>query len=210
MNWDYFHNLTEPRLIGGVLILTVKAFAAGQGHSNSGNHSSTEVLVKHHYHASEWPKTHPRFKHPVYREVELCNWNTECVKQWDANTAAFESLPKEQQAIMISEAKEQFEKETAEREAAEREAAERESAEREAAQREAADRERAEREAAEREAAEREAAEREAAEKEAANKEATQREQADKDSANKDAGKREEVEKASIGSTWGGSRFVLY
>jgi hypothetical protein len=125
IDWDYFHSLQEPRFVGGVLVLTVKAFAAGQGHSNSGFHNATEVLAKHHYHASGWPKKHPRFLHPVYREVELCNWKPDCVHDWDRNTTAFALLPKERQDIMIAEAKEKYDREEEERLAKEKEEADR-------------------------------------------------------------------------------------
>jgi mannosyltransferase OCH1-like enzyme len=103
VTWDYFHNMPESKLVGGVLVLTVEAFAAGQGHSDSGNHNARTALVKHRYHASGWPTKHPRYKHPVYGEVELCNWEVECVKLWDANKAAFEALPPEEQARQIAE-----------------------------------------------------------------------------------------------------------
>nr|POE47138.1 initiation-specific alpha-1,6-mannosyltransferase [Quercus suber] len=96
--WNEFHALTESKLLGGVLVLTVEAFAAGQGHSDSGNHDTKHALIKHHYHASKWPESHPRYNHPVYGEVEKCNWIQECVDQWDADKAAFEKLgPEEQQ-----------------------------------------------------------------------------------------------------------------
>ena len=103
IQWDCFHNLGESKLVGGVLVLTVEAFAAGQGHSDSGNHNAKTALVKHHYHASGWPATHPRYNHPVYGEVEKCNWDAECVKLWDANKAAFEALPLEEQGRQIAE-----------------------------------------------------------------------------------------------------------
>ncbi|KAL3421582.1 glycosyl transferase [Phlyctema vagabunda] len=103
ITWDYFHSLAESRLVGGILVLTVEAFCAGQGHSDSGNHNSRSALVKHHYHASGWPSKHPRYKHPVYEEVEKCNWEPECVKLWDANTAAFEVLSLEEQTRMIED-----------------------------------------------------------------------------------------------------------
>jgi mannosyltransferase OCH1-like enzyme len=102
VNWDIFHNMAESKLVGGVLVLTVEAFAAGQGHSDSGNHNARTALVKHHYHASAWPTSHPRYNHPVYGEVEKCNWEIECIKLWDANKAAFETLPPEEQAKMIA------------------------------------------------------------------------------------------------------------
>jgi len=103
VTWDTFHNMQESKLVGGVLVLTVEAFAAGQGHSDSGNHDARTALVKHRYHASGWPTKHPRYKHPVYGEVEKCNWEVECVKLWDANKAAFEALPPEEQARQIAE-----------------------------------------------------------------------------------------------------------
>ena len=68
---DMFHNMAESKLIAGYLVLTVEAFAAGQGHSDSGNHFARSALVKHHYHASGWPTLHPRFSHPIYGEGEL-------------------------------------------------------------------------------------------------------------------------------------------
>ncbi|KAI9712019.1 MAG: hypothetical protein M1820_001727 [Bogoriella megaspora] len=102
VTWDTFHNLGESKLVNGVLVLTVEAFAAGQGHSDSGTHNSRNALVKHHYHASGWPVNHPRFKHPVYGEVERCNWEAECVKKWDEDTAAFEVLPQAEKDRQIS------------------------------------------------------------------------------------------------------------
>lgn len=82
VTWDLFHNLAESRLVNGILVLNVEAFAAGQGHSDSGNHDSRGALVKHHYHASGWPTLHPRHNHPMYGEVEQCNWKPECVAEW--------------------------------------------------------------------------------------------------------------------------------
>jgi hypothetical protein len=102
VNWDSFHSMAESKLVGGILVLTVEAFAAGQGHSDSGNHNARTALVKHHYHASRWPTNHPRYCHPVYGEVEECNWDIECIKLWDVNKAAFEALPPEEQAKMIA------------------------------------------------------------------------------------------------------------
>ncbi|KAL9115643.1 MAG: hypothetical protein Q9227_000011 [Pyrenula ochraceoflavens] len=102
IDWNYFHNLGESKVIGGVLVLTVEAFAAGQGHSDSGNHNARTALVKHHYHASQWPTNHPRYRHPVYGEVERCNWDADCVRMWDANKEAFDSLPKEEQLKQIA------------------------------------------------------------------------------------------------------------
>ena len=106
VGWDTFHNLAESKLIAGVLVLTVEAFAAGQGHSDSGNHNARTALVKHHYHASGWPSSHPRFNHPIYGEVERCNWNAECVATWDADTAAFNQLPLTEQTIKLAVKKE--------------------------------------------------------------------------------------------------------
>jgi mannosyltransferase OCH1-like enzyme len=102
VNWDTFHAMAESKIVGGVLVLTVEAFAAGQGHSDSGNHNTRTALVKHHYHASGWPTNHPRYSHPVYGEVEKCNWEIECIKLWDVNKAAFEALPPAEQAKMIA------------------------------------------------------------------------------------------------------------
>ncbi|RDW88278.1 putative glycosyl transferase [Coleophoma cylindrospora] len=103
VTWDTFHNMAESKLVGGVLVLTVEAFAAGQGHSDSGNHNARTALVKHHYHASNWPNRHPRYNHPVYGEVEKCNWDVECVALWDISKWEFENLPEEEQAKMIAE-----------------------------------------------------------------------------------------------------------
>ncbi|EUC42062.1 glycosyltransferase family 32 protein [Bipolaris oryzae ATCC 44560] len=97
VTWDLFHNLAESRLVNGILVLNVEAFAAGQGHSDSGNHGSRGALVKHHYHASGWPTLHPRRNHPMYGEVEKCNWKPECVAEWDKNVAEWDTLSKEEQ-----------------------------------------------------------------------------------------------------------------
>ncbi|OAF60715.1 hypothetical protein VC83_03657 [Pseudogymnoascus destructans] len=102
VTWDSFHAMRESKLIGGTLVLTVEAFAAGQGHSDSGNHNARTALVKHRYHASGWPTVHPRYSHPVYGEVERCNWGIQCIQLWDANTAAFEALSLEEQAKMVA------------------------------------------------------------------------------------------------------------
>lgn len=97
VTWDPFHNLAESRLVNGILVLNVEAFAAGQGHSDSGNHDSRGALVKHHYHASGWPTLHPRHNHPMYGEVEKCNWKPDCVAQWDRDVAEWDTLSKEEQ-----------------------------------------------------------------------------------------------------------------
>jgi mannosyltransferase OCH1-like enzyme len=97
VTWDLFHNLAESRLVNGMLVLNVEAFAAGQGHSDSGNHDSRGALVKHHYHASGWPALHPRRNHPMYGEVEKCNWKPDCVAQWDKDVAEWDTLSKEEQ-----------------------------------------------------------------------------------------------------------------
>ncbi|KUJ06583.1 uncharacterized protein LY89DRAFT_678666 [Mollisia scopiformis] len=102
VDWSVFHDMNESKLVGGVLVLTVEAFAAGQGHSDSGNHNARTALVKHHYHASSWPSNHPRFSHPVFGEVEKCNWDPECVKLWDYNIAVFKNLPEEEQKQQIA------------------------------------------------------------------------------------------------------------
>ncbi|EXJ82223.1 hypothetical protein A1O3_06036 [Capronia epimyces CBS 606.96] len=100
--WEHFHSMLESKVVGRVLVLTVEAFAAGTGHSDSGNHGGKSALIKHHFHASSWPTSHPRYKHPVYGEVEKCNWNPECVKLWDANTKFFDSLPAQEQVKLIA------------------------------------------------------------------------------------------------------------
>lgn len=100
--WEDFHGLEESKVVGGILVLPSEAFAAGTGHSESGNHGGKGALVKHHFHASTWTDHHPRYKHPIYDSVEKCNWDVECVKLWDANTAFFEALPEDEQLKMIS------------------------------------------------------------------------------------------------------------
>lgn len=102
VTWEDFHDLEESKMVGGVLVLPSEAFAAGTGHSQSGNHGGRAALVKHHFHASSWPSQHPRYRHPIYGEVERCNWDMECVKLWDANTAFFAALPEEEQLKMIA------------------------------------------------------------------------------------------------------------
>lgn len=103
VTWDTFHQMDESKVVGRVLVLTVEAFCAGQGHSDSGNHDSRGALVKHHYHASNWPLRHRRFSHPAYGPVEICNWRPECVQQWDANVAEFEKLPESERQQKINE-----------------------------------------------------------------------------------------------------------
>lgn len=105
IGWSDFHQLYESKVEAGILVLDVEAFAAGQGHSDSGNHNSRGALVKHHYHASSWPKKHPRFNHPVYGEVEKCNWEDACVQKWDENVAAWITLSPEEQATKIADKK---------------------------------------------------------------------------------------------------------
>ncbi|KAH9845294.1 Glycosyltransferase family 32 protein [Teratosphaeria destructans] len=99
--WENFHQLMDSKVVGGVLVLPSEAFAAGTGHSSSGNHAGSRSLVQHHFHASSWTSRHQRFKHPIYGEVEKCNWDPDCVKLWDANTAWFKALPEEEQLRMM-------------------------------------------------------------------------------------------------------------
>lgn len=101
VTWDNFHGLDESLLISRVLVLNVESFAAGQGHSDSGNHGSRAALVKHHYHASNWPSRHPRFKHPAYGEVERCNWDKECVRKWDEDVKRWEGLGEEERRRLV-------------------------------------------------------------------------------------------------------------
>jgi mannosyltransferase OCH1-like enzyme len=102
ITWDRFHDMSESQLVRGVLVLPSESFAAGTGHSASGNHDGKSALIKHHFHASSWPTNHPRFKHPVYGEVERCNWDPECVRLWDSNTAFFNSLPEQEQLKLVA------------------------------------------------------------------------------------------------------------
>ncbi|KAF4631247.1 hypothetical protein G7Y89_g6887 [Cudoniella acicularis] len=100
LNWlDNFHNMTEARQVGSILVLPVQTFAAGQGHSNSGDHNHELALVRYHYHASQWPKKHPRYSHPAY--------------------AGFDSKPQEEKERLIKEhemtTKEKIDKEEAEK-----------------------------------------------------------------------------------------------
>lgn len=97
IDWSEFHRLREAKVIERVLVLPAQAFAASTGHSESGSHASMGALVKHHFGASGWSKHHQRFKHPAYGSVEQCNWNPDCVKLWDTNTAAFDALSEQQQ-----------------------------------------------------------------------------------------------------------------
>jgi len=131
--WDTFHSLKEPKLIVNILVLTVEAFAAGQGHSDSGNHDSEAALVKHHYHASLWPSRHPRYSHPAYGMVEECNWARDCVTQWTDNTAVYDGLAEDHKARLIAEKevadKEKLDKEVVEKETAAKEETDRKLAE---------------------------------------------------------------------------------
>lgn len=97
ITWDNFHAMDESKVVSRVLVLDVEAFAAGQGHSDSGNHNARGALVKHHYHASNWPSKHPRYAHPVYGEVERCNWDLACVQKWDHDVEAYKTLSIEEQ-----------------------------------------------------------------------------------------------------------------
>ncbi|KEF57747.1 uncharacterized protein A1O9_05667 [Exophiala aquamarina CBS 119918] len=102
VTWNEFHGILDSKVVAGILVLTAEAFAAGTGHSDSGTHAGKGALVRHHFHASSWPTNHPRFKHPIYDEVERCNWNAECIKLWDSNTAFFDSLPEEDQLKLVA------------------------------------------------------------------------------------------------------------
>lgn len=106
ITWNVFHELDESKIVSRVLVLDVEAFAAGQGHSDSGNHNARGALVKHHYHASNWPSRHPRFNHPAYGPVEQCNWDAACVNKWDADTAAFALLNEEEQKKVVEDVRE--------------------------------------------------------------------------------------------------------
>jgi mannosyltransferase OCH1-like enzyme len=149
INWDLFHDLQESKIVSRVLVLTVEAFAAGQGHSDSGNHDARAALVRHHYHASNWPSRHPRYSHPAYGEVERCNWNDDCVRQWDRDVEAFSKLSEEEKKKIIED--KQREKEEAEekqRQEEEKKKKQRENAERKKKQAEEDERKRKEQEEA--------------------------------------------------------------
>lgn len=119
INWDLFHDLDESKIVSRVLVLTVEAFAAGQGHSDSGNHDARAALVRHHYHASNWPSRHPRYSHPAYGEVERCNWNDECVRKWDKDVEAFSKLSDAEKNKIIEEKKREAEEAEAKKKAEE-------------------------------------------------------------------------------------------
>ncbi|KAJ4289450.1 hypothetical protein N0V88_006930 [Collariella sp. IMI 366227] len=118
IDWDLFHDLQESKVVSRVLVLTVEAFAAGQGHSDSGNHEARAALVRHHYHASNWPSKHHRYSHPAYGEVERCNWDDECVRKWDKDVEAFSKMSKAEQDKIIED-KERERKEAEEKRKAE-------------------------------------------------------------------------------------------
>ncbi|TFA98307.1 Initiation-specific alpha-1,6-mannosyltransferase [Trichoderma ghanense] len=103
VTWDAFHNLDESKLVGGILVLTVEAFCAGQGHSDSGNHNARNALVKHHFHASNWPSRHPRYRHPAYGQVEDCNWVPECVRKWDEDTGNWDKYSENEQKKILQD-----------------------------------------------------------------------------------------------------------
>ncbi|KAM7184389.1 initiation-specific alpha-1,6-mannosyltransferase [Naviculisporaceae sp. PSN 640] len=103
ITWSHFHLMDESKVVNRILVLGVEAFAAGQGHSDSGDHKSRFALVHHHYHASSWPSNHPRLTHPAYGEVESCNWKADCVKKWDDNVLAFNDLSPEDKMRLIEE-----------------------------------------------------------------------------------------------------------
>ncbi|RMJ01890.1 hypothetical protein CDV36_015584 [Fusarium kuroshium] len=93
ITWDNFHRMDEATLVGRILVLPVKAFAAGQTHSRSGTtHEIHTALVKHHYSVSNWTSRHSRYKHPVYGEVEECLFDKACVDLWDRKVKAYEDL----------------------------------------------------------------------------------------------------------------------
>ena len=49
VNWNMFHNMKKPKLVGDVLVLPVRGFASGQKHSHSKDKAYGEALVKHHF-----------------------------------------------------------------------------------------------------------------------------------------------------------------
>jgi mannosyltransferase OCH1-like enzyme len=152
IDWDLFHDMSESRVVSRVLVLTVEAFAAGQGHSDSGNHEARAALIRHHYHASNWPSRHPRYAHPAYGEVERCNWNDECVRTWDKDVEAFSKMSKADQQKIIDD-KERERKEAEEKRKADEEKKKKE-AEKKKKDKEAAEKKKKEQEEADRKAKE--------------------------------------------------------
>ncbi|EAQ87596.1 hypothetical protein CHGG_04215 [Chaetomium globosum CBS 148.51] len=126
IDWNLFHDLDESKVVSRVLVLTVEAFAAGQGHSHSGNHEARAALVRHHYHASNWPSRHPRYSHPAYGEVERCNWAPDCKKKEEEEK---KKKQKEASERKKKEAEEASRKKKEEEEAASRQKKENEEAE---------------------------------------------------------------------------------
>ena len=125
VTWDDFHYMTESKLVSRVLVLTVEAFAAGQGHSSSASHESRTALIKHHYHASNWPSRHPRYKHPAYGQVEDCNWADDCVRKWDKDVEAFSKMTPEEQSKVVGEKEAERKAEEEKKERADKEEEER-------------------------------------------------------------------------------------
>ncbi|KAH6632305.1 nucleotide-diphospho-sugar transferase [Chaetomium tenue] len=129
IDWNLFHDLDESKVVSRVLVLTVEAFAAGQGHSHSGNHEARAALVRHHYHASNWPSRHPRYSHPAYGEVERCNWAPDCAEQKKKEEEEKKKKQKEASERKKKEADEASRKKKEEEEAASRQKKENEEAE---------------------------------------------------------------------------------
>ncbi|KAK4243633.1 nucleotide-diphospho-sugar transferase [Corynascus novoguineensis] len=182
IDWDLFHDLDESKIVSRVLVLTVEAFAAGQGHSHSGNHEARAALVRHHYHASNWPSRHPRYSHPAYGEVERCNWNPECVRKWDKDVEAFSKLSDAEKTKIIEEKQREKEEEEEKRKAEE---------EKKKKQKEEADRKKKEADEAQRKKKE---------EEEAAARKKKEEEEAAKE---KEKGKKSETSQQGKKSGWG-------
>lgn len=102
VEWTDFHGLRDAKVVGRILVLPAQAFAGATGHSGSGSHKAMGALVEHHFGASGWTKDHQRYKHPAFGSVERCNWNPECVKLWDANTAMFDALSQQEQLDFLA------------------------------------------------------------------------------------------------------------
>lgn len=122
ITWSQFHRMDESKVVNRVLVLDVEAFAAGQGHSDSGNHNARGALVHHHYGASAWPRKHPRYSHPAYGEVEHCNWDAACIKKWDENVRAYSDLPSDEKQRKAAERKAEQARETEKEQEAEEQA----------------------------------------------------------------------------------------
>lgn len=59
VSWETFHNMTEAKVFGDVLILPINGFAGAQKHSHAGNPAYGTRLVTHHFGRSWYKKPEP-------------------------------------------------------------------------------------------------------------------------------------------------------